>query len=41
MTVNVSLIIDPVYNASHGLVWTTDYEYNATTRVLTIVAAEE
>lgn len=41
LTVNVTLVEDPVYNASHGLTYTTDYSYNKTTRVLTIVAAQE
>ena len=41
LVVNVTLKVDPVYNSWHWLVWTTNYEYNATTRVLTIVQAQE
>lgn len=39
--VTVNLVSDPVYNASHGLTFTTDYSYNAATRVMTIVANQE
>lgn len=41
VTVDVTLIEDPIYNASHGLVYGTDYSYNAATRVTTIVANQE
>ena len=41
LTVNISLVVDPVYAASHGLTYTTDYAYNITTRVLTVVAAQQ
>lgn len=40
-TVPVSQVIDNAYNASHGLTYTTDFAYNPTTRVLTIVAAQQ
>lgn len=41
VTVDVTLVEDPVYSASHGLTFTTDYSYNASTRVMTIVANQE
>lgn len=37
----INLVADPIYNASHGLTFTTDYSYNASTRVMTIVANQE
>lgn len=40
-TITVTLSVDPVYASGHGLILNTDYAYNATTRVLTIVAAEQ
>lgn len=40
-SVTVNLVADPIYNASHGLTWTTDFSYNASTRVMTIVANQE
>lgn len=41
VTVDITLIEDPVYNASHGLTFTTDYSYDASTRIMTIVANQE
>lgn len=41
VTVDISLVKDPIYNASHGLTFTTDYSYDASTRVMTIVANQE
>lgn len=41
VTVDITLVKDPIYNASHGLTFTTDYSYNASTRVMTIVANQE
>lgn len=41
VTVDVTLVADPVYTSSHGLTFTTDYSYNASTRVMTIVANQE
>ena len=41
VTVDVTLVADPVYSSSHGLMFTTDYSYNASTRVMTIVANQE
>lgn len=41
VTVDVTLVEDPIYNGSHGLTFTTDYSYNASTRVMTIVANQE
>lgn len=40
-SVTINLVADPVYNASHGLSSPTDYAYDASTRVLTIVANQE
>jgi len=40
-TVTVTLVPDPVYNASHGLTRVTDYDYDEGTRELTIVAAQQ
>lgn len=41
VTVDVTLVEDPVYSASHGLTFTTDYSYDANTRIMTIVANQE
>jgi len=41
VTVDVTLVEDPVYNSSHGLTFTTDYSYDASTRTMTIVANQE
>ena len=41
VSVDVTLVEDPVYNASHGLTFTTDYSYTPATRILTIVANQE
>lgn len=41
LTVNVTLQVDPVYDSGHGLTEGTEYAYNETTRVLTIVAAQQ
>jgi len=38
---NIALDFDEAYNSSHGLVITTDYTYNRTTKVLAIVADQE
>lgn len=39
--ISVNQTIDPIYNASHGITIATDYNYNAATRVMTIVANQE
>lgn len=41
VTVNVTLVEDAIYTASHGLTFTTDYSYDASTRIMTIVANQE
>jgi hypothetical protein len=41
VTVDVTLVPDPVYTASHGLTRVTDYDYDESTRILTIVANQE
>lgn len=41
LTVNVTLEPEVVYDASHGLTYSTDYAFDATTRTLTIVSAQE
>jgi hypothetical protein len=38
--VSVTLIKDPVYSASHGLSYTTDFTYNRTTKKLTCVTRQ-
>ena len=38
--VNITLVPDPVYNASHGLAYTTDFTYNRTTSRLTCVTRQ-
>ncbi len=40
-SVTINLVADPIYNASHGLTTVTDYNYSASTRVMTIVANQE
>lgn len=41
LTVNVTLEPEVVYDASHGLTYSTDYAFDAATRVLTITSAQE
>jgi hypothetical protein len=41
VTVDVNLVEDQVYDATHGLLFTTNYSYNPTTRIMTIVANQE
>lgn len=41
VTLDFELVADPVYDSGHGLTFTTDYSYNPTTRVITIVAAQQ
>lgn len=41
VTVDITLVADPIYNSSHGLTFTTDYDYSPATRVLTIAANQE
>jgi len=41
VTVDITLVADPIYNSSHGLTFTTDYSYAPATRVMTIVANQE
>lgn len=41
VTLDFELVDDPVYDSGHGLTFTTDYSYNPTTRVITIVAAQQ
>jgi hypothetical protein len=38
--VNITLVKDPVYNASHGLTYTTDFSYNRSTSRLTCVTRQ-
>lgn len=41
LSVNVTLEAQPAYTGTHGLTYSTDYAYDATTRTLTIVSAQE
>ncbi len=41
VTVDITLVPDEVYVSSHGLTFTTDYSYDANTRIMTIVANQE
>jgi len=41
VTVDIALVADPIYTSGHGLLFTTDYSYNASTRIMTIVANQE
>lgn len=41
VTVDITLVADPIYASGHGLVFTTDYDYAPATRVLTIAANQE
>ena len=41
VTVDITLVSDPIYSSGHGLVFTTDYDYAPATRVLTIAANQE
>lgn len=40
-SVTINLVADPIYVSGHGLTFTTDYSYDASTRVMTIVANQE
>jgi hypothetical protein len=41
VTVDITLVADPIYASGHGLLFGTNYSYNASTRVMTIVANQE
>lgn len=41
VTVDITLIADPIYSASHGLTYTTDFSYNRSTKALTLSTRQE
>lgn len=41
VTVDITLIADPIYTASHGLTYTTDFSYNRSTKKLTLSTRQE